>query len=344
MNDEELINVLWVEDDPKIIDTYPLDAERYGLFLVHFPCWDDAKAALQKDYAHYSAIILDAKCKHHRDSKDDAIVFLGHALSDIKELAKEKGEVIPWYVLSGAAEDDFTRSILEDRLKWDEDWTQSTNKVYYAKGVDNEMLYQRVRVHAERYNKLFQIHHIYKDVFDAMKEVHLEEETINMEDLLIPIQFPVQKYVKDYNDSGFKKARLLLESVFRSMIQNGILPDFGRKINFTWSSYLLCGKDAINGQKEVQYKFIGKESIMPHVLGKNLIAMSEYLPTDLHNVDKNPKNSLKYYLETVDSSPYLLKSYTMQLCDIILWYRNYLRNHQDFEENSKNWEKQNQNN
>ncbi len=206
------------------------------------------------------------------------------------------------------------------------------------------MLYQRVRVHAERYNKLFQIHHIYKDVFDAMKEVHLEEETINMEDLLIPIQFPVQKYVKDYNDSGFKKARLLLESVFRSMIQNGILPDFGRKINFTWSSYLLCGKDAINGQKEVQYKFIGKESIMPHVLGKNLIAMSEYLPTDLHNVDKNPKNSLKYYLETVDSSPYLLKSYTMQLCDIILWYRNYLRNHQDFEENSKNWEKQNQNN
>ena len=72
----DLIQVLWVEDDPKVTDSYPQDAEYYGLELVPFPCWDDAKEALVRDFDRWSAIILDAKCKYHRDSKDNAIVFL----------------------------------------------------------------------------------------------------------------------------------------------------------------------------------------------------------------------------------------------------------------------------
>ena len=46
MEDYDLIQVLWVEDDPKVTETYPIKAESFGLELVSFPCWDDAKVAL----------------------------------------------------------------------------------------------------------------------------------------------------------------------------------------------------------------------------------------------------------------------------------------------------------
>ena len=83
MDNYNLIQVLWVEDDPDVTETYPVKAESFDLELVPFPCWDDAKVALENEYDRWSAIILDAKCKFHRDSADNAIVFLREALKDI---------------------------------------------------------------------------------------------------------------------------------------------------------------------------------------------------------------------------------------------------------------------
>lgn len=40
-----LIQVLWVEDDPDIINLYPMEAYRYGLELVPFSCWEEAEKA-----------------------------------------------------------------------------------------------------------------------------------------------------------------------------------------------------------------------------------------------------------------------------------------------------------
>lgn len=334
MEKNELLKVLWVENDPKVIESYQLDAETYGLELVCYPCWDKAKEALKTDDRHWSAIILDAKCQNHKNDIDDAQVFLVHALSDIKEFSKERGKVIPWYILSGASENEFTKSILEDRMAWDKDWTESTGKVYYAKGVDNEMLYRRIKVHAENYSQMFQIHYIYNTVFDAMRETDLEEHIVSLEDLLLPIHFPNIKKDTEYNDSGFKKVRIIIESIFRSMITNGILPYFGKKVNLFWSSFLLNGKNAIDQKGNVHFRFIGSEPIIPKVMGDNLKAMSDNLPTDLH-----PTEGINNYLELVNQTTYLLKSYTFQLCDIILWYQNYLQTHQDVEANRKNWEK-----
>ena len=76
MKHYDLTQVLWVEDDPLVTESFPLKAEDFDLELVPYCCWDDAKDALEKDYDRWSAIILDAMCKHHRDSADSAVVFL----------------------------------------------------------------------------------------------------------------------------------------------------------------------------------------------------------------------------------------------------------------------------
>jgi len=46
----------------------------------------------------------------------------------------------------------------------------------------------------------------------------------------------------------------------------------------------------------------------------------------------------KEYMKYVSSSTFLLRSFTLQLCDFILWYCQYLREHPDTELNALEWE------
>ena len=335
----DLIQVLWVEDDPKVTMTYPLKAERFHLELVPFSCWDDAKAALENEFDRWSAIILDAKCKYHKDSNDNVVVFLREALKDISVTCKEKGRVIPWYVLTGGDTSEVSDSINDERMKWDSDWTKGENKKYYSKNVDNESLYRRIRYHAQKSPRI-QIQEMYRDVFDAIEKCSIDDEGYNaLEDLLVPIHFPDQIEANDYNDK-YAKARSVLEYIFRSMSVHGMLPDWGKQINLQWSSCLLSGMHAtkIKDGKEIVV-IESKKQVLPPVLKKVMKEMVRIIPAFCHS-DNKEENEIKKeeYLKDVDSSTFLLKSFTFQLCDIILWYRNYLQEHPDEELNALEWE------
>lgn len=336
MKEYDLVQVLWVEDDPKVIESYPLKAECFGLELVHFPCWDDAKIALENEYDRWSAIILDAKCKHHCDSKDSAVVFLREALKDISVLSEKKGSVIPWYVLTGGDEDEVSDSINDERLKWDGDWTDGKNKKYYSKNVDNEDLYRRIRYHAYKSSRI-QVEKMYRNVFEAIEECGIDDKGFNaLEELLIPIHFPKEIKDADYNVK-FEKAREVLEYIFRSMSAHGILPKWGKEVNLRWSSFILSGIDAKNKNENIVIK--SNEPVLPPVLKRALKEMVDIIPAFCHS-DNEEEGEIKKeeYLSSVDNSTYLLKSFAFQLCDIVLWYRNYLKTHLDVKENKSKWE------
>lgn len=110
-----LIQVLWIEDDPVVTNSYPAEAEQYDLQLVHFPCWDDAKVALESDFNRWEAIILDAKCKVHAGSTDNAPQFLGNVILGITSICQKKQRPIPWYVLTGDGSKEVLDSIPENR-------------------------------------------------------------------------------------------------------------------------------------------------------------------------------------------------------------------------------------
>ncbi len=339
MNNYNLIQVLWVEDDQKVTTSYPYEAENEGLQLVAYPCWDEAKVALENDYDKWSAIILDAKCKFHHNSKDNPVIFLREALKDISVIAEKKHRVIPWFVLSGGAETEITDSINEERLKWDEDWTKSKNKTYYSKIEDRKDLFQRIRAINYKSHRL-QIQEKYRNVFEAITECNINTIGYNaLEDLLIPIHFPNDIENEDYNDK-YEKARKVLEYIFRSMSSNGILPEWGKKVNLRWSSCILGGQNATKSKDKDVYSFKSKKRILPGALAVIVKTMVDIIPPFCHSEDDNEDIvSKEDYMHYVDSSTYLLNSFTLQICDLILWYRNYLKEHNNKEENSKNWEK-----
>ena len=332
----DLIQVLWVEDDPAVTETFPIKAENFDLQLVPFSCWDDAKEALENDYDRWSAIILDAKCKHHRDSPDSAVVFLREALKDISVLAAIKGRTIPWYVLTGGDTSEVSDSINEERLKWDKDWTDATNKKYYSKNTDTDSLYSQIRGHAKESPRL-QVRKLYSAVFEALDNCRINEAAFNaLEDLLVPIHFPDEIDAKDYNDK-FQKARDVLEYIFRSMSSFGILPDWKEQVNLRASSLLLDNMDFKKRDGSIIVK--SKARILPKELSRIMGTMVNIIPAFCHS-DSGVKDNIqkKEYIKSVDNSTFLLKSFTLQFCDLILWYRNYLREHDNIVENAKNWE------
>lgn len=337
--DSDLIQVLWVEDDPKVIGSYPLKAEELGLELHDYSCWDDARVALEKDYDRWSAIILDAKCKFHREDPDNAVKFLAAALKDIAVISKEKRRIIPWYVLTGGAESEVSDSIIDDRMKWDADWTEATNKNYYSKNIDNETLFRRIRYYAKKSPQI-QIREMYRNVFEAMKECEIDNNgCFALEDLLIPIHFLNEVKYKDYNGQ-FVKAREVLEYTFRSMASHGILPDWGKKINLRWSCLILSGVSAKrksnNGEDITVIE--SKYAVLPPVLKRVLREMADIIPAFCHS-DTEDDGEIKKeeYLSSVSNSPFLLKSFALQLCDLILWYNGYINTHPNVDDNKMAW-------
>lgn len=327
----ELVKIMWVENDPEVIQTYPLEAEGFDLELVPFEYWDKAESVLKQDPDKWAAIILDAKCKLHEDSTDDAQTFLSNVTLSIQSICHGK-RFIPWFVLSGQAEDDIKKIIPEVRKEWDGDW----HKAYYDKNTDRELLFRRIRHMARRYmSASMKIRQMYKPVFDAIEKLQLHDDVdVYLTDLLSELHFP-ELDDKDYNDK-LPKVRQIIEYIFRSMITHGMLPE-QKRINLQWSNALLSGKECYDKNKEVVAK---GDKILPTICADNLIHMIHTCGADVHSRNEKDENtkSTKEYMDMVGNSSNLLKSYALQLCDVILWYAHYSSLHDDEEINALKWE------
>lgn len=347
-----LIQVLWVEDNPDNIQFYPIEASRYGLELVPFCCWEEAEKVLVSDIKRWSAIILDAKCKYKKGDHDNAQRFLTHALSSITKICTEQKRVIPWFVLSGGSEEELNDLIIDSREEWDGDWKE---KKYYSKATDREMLFHRIPYKAKLLPEM-QIRLVYyPDVFNAIDKSGLDRDVaIYMEELLLPIHD--RNYSgKEYNNM-MTNVRKCIEYIFTSMAGNGILPNKKKDgkyvlydilvdkrggINTTWCSLILSGKEV-----KVENKIlVTSTNILPNVLKNSFQHLIEIAASYEHAVNKNAdeqqkKNSRQTaeFLDSIGNAPYLLQSMTLELCNIILWYANYLKGHDNEEINAQNWE------
>ena len=339
MYNYDLIQVLWVEDDPGVTETYPLKAESFGLELVPYPCWDDAKVALAKEYDRWAAIILDAKCKFHRESADSAIVFLREALKDIAAISKEKRRVIPWYVLTGGAESEVSDSINDDRLMWDSDWTEQQHKKYYSKNVDNESLYERIKSHSHKSTKI-QIQEMYRETYEQLSFLNKEVcEDISM--ILEAMHFPDSH--PDFTPRLFyNPMRKALECVFRLAKTAGIIPEeffSGGKVNLNQCFMFLIGRDA----EVLGYRYGNKgEQIVPRHINDmmsliiNLGNCSSHSTEQSHPTELSEEEILKYdshiKYQGVNSK-LLVFSIALQFCEIVKWMNHYIAEHPNKDEN-----------
>lgn len=283
---KEFIKVLWVENDPTIIKSYPLEAEEYGLQLCAYKCWDEAKIALEKDYKTWSAIILDGKCKQHKDSADNAVVFLAAALKDIALYASKFNHIIPWYVLSGQGEDAISDSINEDRLLWDGDWT---NKKFYAKDKDEVTLYQRI-LNISSKSKVIQIKKRYAD------ELHLCSKH---SETLVKIALLIDDNVTN-DETVFNSMRDVLEWVVNYGKEHGA---FSNEVKTPATAATFVGR-------------VQNNDLMPIYVRYAFIACNEITQNGSHSSNVGNSICVKDHVHN-NIAPHLIRS-TFELLMVIL--------------------------
>lgn len=340
MIDNDLIQVLWVEDDPKVREAYTNKAEFFGLQLVSFPCWDDAKLALENDYDIWSAIILDAKCKHHRDSADNAVRFLGEALKDIAVMSKEKRWVIPWYVLTGGAESEVSDSITEDRMKWDADWTNNSKKKYYSKNSDDEELYKRIREQSKKSPRL-QLRELYYDCYETLAKLNKRASEIILnifEAMHYPDEHPDFDPVLYYN-----QLRQILEWNFRNAREYAIIPEMcftNNMVNLSQCCIYLCGRNATATETHFRFGEYRNKNDYDRIVPPYIENMM-FLILNLGNIHShtsqlsdNEQQELGNFIKNnVINSRYLIFSLALQVCEITLWMSKYVEVHRDVQKN-----------
>lgn len=361
MRDYDLIQVLWVENDPLVTNSYPRDAEEFGnLQLIVFPCWEEAEVALESEYDKWQAIILDAKCRYKKDDADKADRFLTNVITRIGKIAARKNRTIPWYVLSGQGEDDI-RDLIPDINDWDNDWSDLTNRRFYSKNgkvkygkeerYERHLLFERIRIQVNHYNEALQIeNNLYADVFKALDDMNLAGYVgRHLIPLLLPIHF-IGISNADYN-RRYVDLRKALEYIFRNMVSNGILPPVivssGKKdgVNLSWSSLFLGAEqpeniDFMQDNSEnkfwIKYERLTETPLLPKQIAQWLKSAIFQTGGAVHTAEAETEiaMNLDKYLPHVGSSPYMLRSLAMGLCDFILWYDNFLKRNPDKEMNA----------
>lgn len=341
-NKKELINVIWVEDNKELHDYISLQAETYGIRLFPYTCWSKAENVIESDYDKWSAIILDAKCKVDEDSIDSSYKFLTHVFSRLSHLSTKHRRNIPWFVLSGGGADKgpIDELIIDERKKWDKNW----NKRFYKKGVDEERLFDNIKEVAESMSDIQIKESLYPDVFQAIREIGLPEEAKDyMMKLLKPIHFNVEG--NDAYNNHFEFPRLILEYIYRSMVSHNILPqdminNRGKdSVNLSACSKLLGSGSISEYGVKVDYPSKIFPVIIRNMVWNMTTIIGSYVHTTSDDSDAKETVDTKGHIDSVGGSPYLLRKIANELCDIILWYKDFLHKHPNDEENLKLWTK-----
>ena len=327
---EKIIKTLWVDD--KIIelnqdDAYSLEAEEYGVQLFPFDCWEKAKIELTNHYDDYSAIILDAKCKLRVDDVDSTLRFLPEVLKQLALMAIEKHRTIPWFILSAGSGDvgplDWVK---EPRLAWD-DW----EKDFYSKAVDKPELFSRIPEIAVHSNATQIKTILYKDVFeslDSFKGVNNENTKRVLVEVLTALHFMEGDFkpILYYN-----QLRQVLEYLFKVCHNVGLVPDqcieLDGRVNLAQSSKYLAGRVAEH--KGVRYGIDGDRIVTPNIESeiKSILFLGNN-NSHFADLDDESRRMVEDFFRT-SNSRYVIFSLALQMCDIIVWFRDYIAQHND---------------
>ena len=346
MSDNIYYKVLLVDDNKALGASLQPQAEQYCLDLQQCECWEDAKQVLsnKNDFLEWDAIILDARCVDKKGSSAD-LHFLQIALTDFNGLCERFNSEIPWYVLTAGGKEDFNfvmegiKRIPRDEKGW--------GKMLYFKDKpcdedgknDVDYLFENIQ-RAAPLRTRNKIKHQYSALFKVINSCQFEPES---EDIMISVlsalHFPEEN--KGFDPVlYYNRLRQMVEYLFRAANKIGLLPDYfieEGKVNLQGSSLYLAG-GSFTPSKDPKILSIrygeDEESIFHKNIAsivKNVLSVTSHHSHTIE-IDKEDEEELSaYYLETC--SPYLLFGYALQLCEVIIWFGNYAKSHNDREAN-----------
>ncbi len=330
------LNVIWIDDKCKeqkgFASTFVSRCEkRHKIHIFPFELAVDGISHLEQNLEHIHAVILDAKGWHDKKNVAETTFGMHEAIKRIERLAYKK--YVPYYILTAQGD-----------LVSDEEFAYSVgkDKVYYKYDVnDVEKLLAQIE-HDFQNNGRQQIRIFYHDALDILKSMNEKASEILL-DILETIHYPDEntkfKPVLYYN-----QLRQILEHIFTEANKYQIIPNEcfrNGKVNLDQCYRYLAGNDC--EVCEVRFGNIGESVVTKHIA--EMLSMILYLGNiKSHYTTLNEKESQKldnYLRDDVGKSHYIIYVLTFQVCEILVWMNEYIKEHQDIKANFQKCKKLN---
>lgn len=330
----DVIKVLWVGYNDKT--KKKANPSLFEITITARQCWKDAEQLLENrdSFSQWSAIVFGPQFKMDSTSPSISpnVVKFSNKLT---RLFTTNNTTIPWYVVTEGKDD--TLALYSESFERESDW----GTFMYNLDSKEQMLslFETIKKVNPFKNSRNRIKYQYSKVYEAIKEYFEPESEPIMTDILSALHYPEEN--KDFQPVlYYNRLRQMVEYLFRAANRIGLLPDCfieDGKVNLTGSSLYLAGKTFIPSKKvdfqSIRYGNEG-DTVFPHIISSAVRNLLEMTHAHSHTTEFNKEDEdelLAYYLET--QSAELLFGYALQLCEVIVWFGKYAKNHSNRELN-----------
>lgn len=312
------IRVLWLDDefDSEALKSTFIRMEKH-FTLIKCYTLDEFLDKIVRE--KWDAIVLDVLDANGRNS--------GFFTAVMRILEGYKDE--PWFVFSGqenvTKKESDIRSVLAVNYLHRE-----YADILYIKSEDNDRLINDIK-NAVSDKPAWQLKNKYSKVLGIF------DDNIQGKKQLFDILLMLHGHKEQLDhQTYYTQLRLILEWMFRDANKRGLLHDKcidgKRKVNLTESSLFMAGKST---------KYLGvycEITHFPKIIADNVKNLLEITGGASHTAEPEESDlvNLQAYWEQV-KTPYLLYSLTLMLCDILIWYKEYIDENSDYANNVSHW-------
>ena len=313
--------VIWLDDDikkEKLKATVILFRKKFDLIECETI---DEFYAKSKAY-EWDAAILDVLNSDERS---------GDVFKSIHYITKEF-EGKKWFVFSGKDRitkgDNDVKDALEDGPY---SRTYASQTIYVKSEHENDLI-QDVTTAVEN-SRIWTIENEYERVLNIAK-TRLKGHDCRT--ILLDILCSAGGVKTINSQLYYNQIRVILEWMFRASRAAGLLHDkcfdVRDHINLTDSSLFMSGLPTMHSG------VICNKAHFPFLVSKNVKFILEVSGGASHTteVDKEDNPNLTAYWETINT-PYLLYSLAYMLCDVLIWFDQYVESNSDAEANKRYW-------
>ena len=330
--EDTIYKVLWIDDQPEIVQGYQLLAGLRNIQLIHFENWKDAQSTLDKEFGELTAIILDANCKWDTSELAPSEMFLGNVLTSLMQLFGDRHREIPWYILSAGTMTNFdtiTNVLIgRERRAREAEWGAT---VYFKDKIaeqkaENPLFDNIIKAGQSQSNNIVLYRH--RDTFKYMGEGALMSDAARkiLLKALAALYYPEENLGFEFAGNPLRK---VLEYMFRSANRQGLLPDefFDKNGNpVLWDSMqYMSGMEPSN----IKFRYGAEgETIFPKRQNLLILNILNFVNEDSHT----GKDEDAPYIIDAESKD-LFFGFLFQLLHVIKFYGQFAESHLDVEAN-----------
>lgn len=268
-------------------------------------------AELEKNHSFYDGVLLDAKILKYEDDQpgSEDTEYIYRAKDDLLQFTKKKFEI---FVFTGQAEAYDSR-----------DFKKAFPRVYRKGNTDERTrLFNDLIIAAESQDDI-QLKHQFRNIFQLCDNKYIGSN--QFERVFFLIKDLENKDSIEKTGDLFNPIRKIIEALFGGLRDIGIIPS--EVITLNRSSLFLSNKHN-------DYTHLS-EFIHPMV-AENLYRLINITQDGSHG-EGELRLRVDEYLQH-NNSDFLYKSTIYLLFDILMWFKQFIDNHSDVEENRVLWE------